>query len=317
LELFIVDGMSDDNTRDIISDFFRLHPQINYRVIDNPSRIVSTGLNIALRQVTGQIIIRVDGHCIIASDYVRRCVEHIQHDGVDGVGGPMRTIGETPVSQAIAIGMSSLFGVGDSAFRVISGKSMLTDTIPFPAYTHQIIDRVGLYDEELVRNQDDEYNYRIREMGGKILLSADVHSTYYGRSSLLGLWRQYFQYGYWKVRVLQKHPHQMSLRQFVPPVFVIILLLSVLLAISIFFHFSPQILIVSTLIPIFYFIVNLLASVWTASTRGWKHLFLLPLIFFILHASYGYGFLIGFIKFWDRWSDKIGKVPEWTNESYR
>jgi glycosyltransferase involved in cell wall biosynthesis len=314
LEVLIADGMSDDNTREIINDFAFQHSQFRIRVLDNPARIVPVGLNIALRQAQGDIIIRVDGHCVIAPDYVSKCMERIQKDGVDGVGGPMESIGENQTANAIAIGMSSPFGVGNAAFRIVSNKSMLADTVPFPAYTRQIIERAGLYDEELVRNQDDEYNYRIRKLGGKIFLAEEVHSTYFSRSTLKELWRQYYQYGYWKVRVLQKHPHQMSTRQFVPPLFVASLLFSALLL------FFPQLPYHLSLLPFslilgMYLLANLIASLWTAARRGWASLPLLPLIFAILHISYGAGFLVGLVKFWNRWGDKTGKVPGWSSET--
>jgi glycosyltransferase involved in cell wall biosynthesis len=323
MEILIADGMSTDNTQKIINDFSALHPQLKIQILDNPVLIVPTGLNLALRQAKCEIIIRVDGHCIIAPDYVRKCVEHIQRDGVDGVGGPMQSVGDTPLAKAIAIGMSSPFGVGNSAFRTLSGKTMLVDTVPFPAYTRQIIERAGLYDEELVRNQDDEYNYRIRELGGKILLADDVRSTYFSRGSWKGLWRQYYQYGFWKIRVLQKHPRQMSLRQFVPPIFVLGLFGSIFLAL--FLVSRPELALsevegsvlglLSIIVPLLYLIVNLFASLYTAFRRGWKYLPLLPLTFAILHLSYGLGFLFGLIKFWNRWGDKTGKVPVWSSET--
>jgi succinoglycan biosynthesis protein ExoA len=309
MEILLADGMSTDNTRSLINDFSALHPQLNIQILDNPGRIVPTGMNIALRQSKGSIIIRADGHCIIAQDYVSKCVEHIQRDGVDGVGGPMESIGETQMAKAIAIGMSSSFGVGNSAFRTTSGKSMLSDTVPFPAYTRQFIERAGFYDEELVRNQDDEYNYRIRELGGKILLADDVRSTYFSRTSLKGLWMQYFQYGYWKVRVLQKHPRQMSLRQFVPPAFALALIGSAFLALS--FGLCP----LSLIIPSIYLFANFSVSFWLASKNGWRYLPCLPLIFAILHLSYGLGFLVGLVKFLNCWGDKIGKTPVWSNET--
>lgn len=305
MEILIVDGMSTDDTRGIIHKFYKKHPSLQIRVLDNPGRIVPTGMNIALRETKGEIVIRVDGHCLIASDYVSKCVEHLNKDMVDGVGGPMESVGETKMAKAIAMGMSSPFGVGNSAFRTTSGKSMLTDTVPFPAYTWEVIKRAGLYDEELVRNQDDEYNYRIRELGGKILLADDVRSTYFSRSSLKGLWRQYFQYGYWKVRVLQKHPRQMSVRQFVPPVFVLALFGSALLALSSTFRSF------SIIGPLLYLIANIIASTWVSSKRNFQYLGWLPFIFLILHLSYGLGFLVGLLRFWNRWNDKAGKVPGW------
>ncbi|HEY3312231.1 MAG TPA: glycosyltransferase family 2 protein [Anaerolineales bacterium] len=303
MEILVADGMSDDDTRKKILSLARSDHHALVVILDNPAKIVPTGMNIALRQARGEIIIRVDGHCMIDRDYVSKCVEHIQMDGVDGVGGPMESLGTTRIAKIIAIGMSSLFGVGNSVFRTVTGKSMLVDTVPFPAYTRQIIDRAGGYDEELVRNQDDEYNYRIRELGGKILLAIDVRSKYFSRTSLAGLWGQYFQYGFWKVRVLQKHPLQMSSRQFVPPVFVLALLLSALLALL------PLSRPYASIVPFSYLIANLGAAFWIASRRRWASLPLLPIIFAILHLSYGLGFLVGMVKFSGRWNDKLGKVP--------
>lgn len=301
VEILVVDGMSSDDTREIINGFQQKHP--NIILLDNPGRIVPTGMNIALRQAKGDIIIRVDGHCVIAPNYVSNCVEHIINDGVDGVGGPMETIGETPLSQTIALAMSSPFGVGNSAFRTVSGKTMLVDTIPFPAYTRSIIQKAGLYDEELVRNQDDEYNYRIREFGGKLLLADDVRSKYYSRGSLSRLWKQYFQYGFYKVRVLQKHPKQMSLRQFVPPLFVLSLLITIMLALAVKWGW-----IVLAFLTGSYTISNFVASIDLGVKKGWQCVWLLPFAFTTIHISYGTGFLLGLIKFWNHWSMDLNRI---------
>ena len=319
IEILVVDGISKDDTREIVQRLIDQNPKFNIRLLDNPGKIVPTGMNIALRLAKGDVVIRVDGHCLIEPDYVKKCVDNIKKEGVDGVGGPMETIGETLISKSIAIGMSSPFGVGNSAFRTTSGKSMLVDTIPFPAYRRQIIERTGLYDEELTRNQDDEYNYRIRELGGKLLLADDVRSTYFSRSSLRHLWRQYYQYGYYKVRVLQKHPLQMRPRQFIPFVFVAVLIASLLLAVSsfLFLHPSSFIFHLSSFVPLLYLLANLFASLYTAATRGWKYLPLLPLVFAILHLSYGLGFLVGLLKFRRRWNDREGKVPRFDGSAHR
>lgn len=303
IEILIADGMSDDNTLSLIQDFQTDYTHIN--VFENPGKIVPTGLNILIPKAKGDILIRVDGHCVIASDYVSNCVRHLQIDDVDGVGGPMQTVGEDFISEVIALAMSSKFGVGNSSFRTETGQTKLADTVPFPAYTREIIRKVGLYDEELVRNQDDEYNYRIRDAGGKILLADDVRSTYYSRGSLAKLWKQYFQYGYWKVRVLQKHPKQMSLRQFVPLAFVLSLTISLILALLV-----PWGWILLVAILGIYLLSNLAASFAIAKKRGWQFLVLLPFCFAIIHLSYGSGFLSGLFKFWNRWRDKVGRVPK-------
>lgn len=302
IEILISDGMSSDSTRAIVSDWLIRDPRVH--LLDNPKHIVPTGMNILIPQAKGEILIRVDGHCVIAPDYASNCVRHLQQDGVDGVGGPMRSIGEDLISQVIALAMSSKFGVGNSSFRTETGQTKLADTVPFPAYTRAIIEKVGLYDEELVRNQDDEYNYRIREAGGKILLADDVRSDYYSRGSFQKLWKQYFQYGYWKVRVLQKHPKQMSLRQFVPLSFVLALLITLMLTVMTSWGWLSLIGLVCM-----YLFANLTASILTVSGQSTKKLLLLPVAFAIIHFSYGLGFLIGLFRFWNRWKDKVGKVP--------
>jgi succinoglycan biosynthesis protein ExoA len=163
-----------------------------------------------------------------------------------------------------------------------------------------LIARVGLYDEELVRDQDDEHNYRIRKSGGIVLLADDVRSDYYSRSKLGGLWRQYFEYGYWKVRVLQKHP-----RQYVPFMFVTTLITLALVALFVPGGWAALAGFVGA-----YLAVNLLASLLTAARRGWHYFFLLPVAFATLHLSFGLGFMVGLARFIDRWGDWEGCVPK-------
>ena len=294
MEVFVVDGMSTDGTPEIVRGYSEKDPRV--RLVANPRKIVPTGMNAAFPLTRGEIIVRVDGHCKVAPDYIRRCVEHLRADGVDGVGGPVHTVGETGAARTIALAMSSPFGVGGSAFRTVSDRTMLSDTVPFPAYTRTIIERAGPYDEEQVRNQDDEYNYRLRKLGAKILLAADVRSEYYSRSSIRSLWRQYYQYGYWKVRVLQKHPLQMKLRQFVPAAFVGALLAS--LAAAPFTVWGAAAL---ALIAGAYCAANIAASVLTARRESMTVVPLLALAFATLHVSYGLGFLAGLIRFAHLW----------------
>lgn len=307
-EVLVADGRSDDGTRATIQAMAAEHP--NLFLVDNPGRVVAPGLNSALRQARGEIIVRVDGHCEIAPDYLRRAVETLQNhrsDGVGCVGGPIETIGREPVSQAIAVAMSSPFGVGGSAFRMADAEShgaRIVDTVAFPGWTREALERVGLFDEELVRNQDDEHNYRLRKAGIKVMLDPALASRYYSRSSLRHLLRQYFQYGFWKVRVLQKHPRQMKARQFAPP-----LLAAALLAGLLASPFSAvgRWFLAGTMAS--YLFANLLASLLTAARRGWRHLPVLPAAFVALHLGYGSGFLLGLLRFLGRWGDRRGQVP--------
>jgi len=303
-EIIVADGQSTDDTRSIVESLRSAHP--NLKLIDNPGEIAPTGLNAAIGASRGEIIVRVDGHCEIATDYIRRCVEHLQNDGVDGVGGPIETIGETTTAKAIAAAMSSKFGVGGSAFRTIKDRTMLADTAPFPAYTRAVIERGGPFDEELVRNQDDEYNYRLRKLGAKILLAADVRSRYYSRGDFRKLFYQYFQYGCWKVRVMQKHPRQMSPRQFIPPLFVTSLVCSAAISFLDAIGAAPAIVIWSC-----YLLINLSASALAASRVEWRLLPLISIAYATLHIGYGLGFLFGLIKFAGRWRNSQDETKRW------
>ena len=294
MEILIADGRSQDKTRDIIEGLMKRHSFI--KLIDNPRGIVSSGLNACLLVSRGEIIVRVDGHCEIAPDYVRCCVELLEKEEAGAVGGPIETVGETLTAQAIALAMSSFFGVGGSAFRTLKNEKKYVDTAAFFAVRRETLEKAGPFDEELVRNQDDEYNYRLRKLGFRILLDPAIRSRYYSRAGLVSLAKQYFQYGFWKVRVMQKHPCQMQWRQFIPPAFVFSLLAA--FAFSLFEEMGKMIWIGITAS---YLSVNLLASLAVSFQNGWQYLFLLPLVFAALHFSYGFGFLTGLIKFWDRW----------------
>lgn len=298
LEILIVDGMSVDGTREVVRQMMSERGNFLVSIIDNPKLITAAALNIGICNARGEIIIRVDGHCEIESDYIRHCVYHLQKDGVEGVGGTIETKGETYSAQAIAIGTSSTFGVGNSSFRIEGSKQQFTDSVPFPAYNREIFNFVGYYDEEMLCNEDDEYNYRVRAFGGRILLACDVSSRYYCRNSLYALWKQQYRFGLWKIRVMQKHARQMSARQFVPAAFVMALLCSVLI------YQFPFLRPLSYGIPLLYFCVNILASTYTAFKRGWRYLLFLPLVFATIHLSYGFGFLIGMLKFANLWDDR-------------
>jgi glucose-1-phosphate thymidylyltransferase len=300
MEVIVADGMSTDRTREIVQSFQTKHPRI--KLINNPGKIVPTGLNLAIAQAQGEVIVRVDGHCELANDYIRRCVEHLLNNDVDGVGGPLTTIGDTPLARVIASAMSSFFGVGGAAFRTKPDKTMLTDTVAFPAYKRSVLERAGPFDEELVRNQDDEYNYRLRKMGAKILLAADVRCRYYSRSSFSSLWRQYFQYGYWKVRVMQKHSGQMQPRQFVPPLFVAACLATLLLL--------PVFPVAGDLLALVvgsYTIANITATMLSLRSNKYTSLPLVPIAFATLHLAYGLGFLTGLVRFWRCWGGNYNK----------
>jgi len=301
MEILIAEGRSDDGTRALVESFAARHPAPEIRILDNPGKIVPTGMNIALRQAKGEIILRVDGHTTIAPDYVCCCVEALERSGAENVGGRMNAVGNTPFGRAAAQATSTPFGVGGARFHY-SEKEEWVDTVYMGAWPRRVFEQIGLFDEELVRNQDDEFNYRLRKHGGRILLSPTILSMYTVRGTPRALAKQYFQYGFWKVRVLQKHPRQMSLRQFVPPAFVLALLLGMLAALL----GSWSLL---ALVAGAYLLANIGASLWTALRCGWRSFMFLPRVFTIIHISYGLGFLTGLGRFLRRWGDKKGKTP--------
>ena len=330
MEILVVDGISNDGTRQIIWDLQRQHS--NLYLLDNPAKIVPTALNIALRQARGDVIIRVDGHTEIAPDYVRQCVETLQRTGADNVGGRMNAVGRNSFGNAVALATSTPFGIGGGRFHY-SDEEEWVDTVYMGAWPRDVFEKIGMFDEELVRDQDDEFNYRLRARGGKVLLSPGIKSVYFVRSNLRALWRQYYQYGYWKVRVLQKHPLQMSPRQFAPPAFVAAVMVSVLMALlslspapqlaasraSLHASFFPifirglgshVLLLPLVLILGMYVGANLAASIYTSYRKSaWAHFPLLVITFAALHFGYGLGFLVGLGRFSSRWNDRVGKVP--------
>lgn len=294
-EVLVADGMSDDDTRDRVGRIRDAIEQPRIRLLDNPGRTAPCALNVGLAEAVGEVIVRVDGHCEIAHDYLSRSVEALSTHGAGCVGGPLTTIGDGAVSEAIAVAMSSRFGVGGSPFRVGSESVQEVDSVAFPAWPRRVMDEAGPFDEELVRNQDDEYSYRLRKLGHRILMLPQIRCHYYSRGSLRSLWRQYFQYGFWKVRVLQKHPRQMKARQFVPPAFVAWLLVSALIALT------PPGAVALALAAGTYLAATVAASVALARRHGWRHLLILPAVFPMLHLGYGSGFLAGLVRFANRW----------------
>jgi len=295
LEIIIADGMSTDDTRQIILSVCAQSPAVRVVVLDNPARIVPAGFNLALSQAQGEIIVRVDGHVIIEPDYVRECVLTLQRVDADNVGGRMDPVGSPGFGEAVALATTSPFGVGGGRFHY-SNHEEWVDTVYLGAWRRELFERIGPFDEAFVRNQDDEFNYRLLSAGGKILLNPRIRSRYHNRGDPASLWRQYFQYGYWKVRVMQKHPRQMRLRQFAPPVLAALIVGGAATSLI-----SPLVRALWLGLIGIYAAANLAASVWAARRSGWRTMLLLPLAFAILHFGYGLGFLTGLAAFADRW----------------
>lgn len=222
LEIVIADGMSDDGTREHLQEWQRRRPALV--VIDNPERITSTALNRAIECASGEIVVRMDVHTVYASDYVAECVRTLERTGATCVGGPWRPAGDGGLQGAIARAFESRFGSGGAASRR-TDYSGPVDTVYLGAWRRADLVRLGGFDEFLVRNQDDELNLRIIRSGGKVWQSASIRSSYAPRASLRALFRQFYQYGYWKIPVIRKHRLPASPRHLVPFAFVLALAL--------------------------------------------------------------------------------------------
>jgi glycosyltransferase involved in cell wall biosynthesis len=284
LEVLVVDGGSSDGTRAIVERYAARHPTV--RLLDNPRGIVPAALNQGVRAATGDVIARMDAHVVYPPDYLPRLVDALARSGADNVGGCVRTLAAdgSVVARAIARALSHPFGVGNSAFRVGATAPRLVDTVPFGCYRREVFDRIGLFDEELVRDQDEEFNHRLIRRGGRVLLLPDVVSGYYARGTYRQLARMFYQYGWFKPLVARKVGRVMTVRQLVPPAFTAALMLAALLAP----WWRPAALALAVLGAAY--LSAVVAAVLVTEGRA---LLALAAAFPILHLSYGIGFLRG------------------------
>lgn len=289
-EVIIADGMSDDGTRQVLEDHSRQNPHL--RVIDNHKLQVPAGLNVAIGAARGNVILRMDVHTEYDRDYIRECVRVLGETRADNVGGPAMTRSHGFVQSAIALAYHSPFSCGGARFHNVSYEGYV-DTVTYGCWKREAFERFGLFDEELARNQDDEHNLRLIRAGGKVWQSPAIRSWYHPRASLGALFRQYAQYGYWKVRVIQKHGTPASPRQLVPGGFVgTLILLTLLLPLGETVRWL-WLGVVSA-----YTMANLAASLVTCVRAGkWRFLPVMPLVFAAYHLGYGWGFLRGIIDF--------------------
>jgi succinoglycan biosynthesis protein ExoA len=289
LEVLVADGMSDDGTRDILKRL--LIEDHRLRMIDNRELIIPAALNAAIRQAQGKVIIRMDAHTEFAPDYVRQCLAVLHETAADNVGGPWIAKGRGLIARAIAAGFQSVFAVGGALCHKPCYEGPL-DTVYLGCWPREAFDRYGLFDEELIRSEDDEFNLRLTRNGGKIWQSPRINSWYHPRESLLRLYQQQLQYGYWKVRVIQKHKIPASVRHLVPAGFVFAFV--ALAFASAWWSMAAWgwLLLVGT-----YLTCNLVASGMTAMRVDWKLFPFLPLVFACYHFAYGYGFLRGICDF--------------------
>ena len=294
LEVFVVDGMSEDNTQDILQKYMQKYSQIY--IINNPQQTVPYAMNYGIEAANGNTIIRLDAHSIYPKNYISELVKYLNKLDADNVGGVWDTIpaNDSLEAKAIAYASSHPFGIGNAQYRISNKQEPYeVDTVPFGCYKKEIFEKIGLYDTDLTRNQDDELNARIIQNNGKIFLIPSLKIKYFARDQFSKMFKMFYQYGYFKPLVNMKLLKPATLRQFVPVIFVLFLLVGALLSL---FVSSTSYIFRAGLI--FYFTVNMIVSFLIAKNQ--KNLMLIPYLmytFFLIHLSYGLGYLMGIIDF--------------------
>lgn len=291
MEWIFVDGCSKDSTVNILKEYQKSHPEL-IRIEYNPNRIVPFAMNIGIVASRGKYIVRLDAHADYAQDYISKCVYYLEATDAENVGGIAETKSHGVVGKAIAKMLSSKFGVGNSHFRT-NGESGYVDTVPFGAFKREVFSKYGGYDERLVRNQDNEMNFRIRKNGGKIYLSNSIHLTYYCRDSIKGIVQMAIKNGAWNIITMKLCPGSMGVRHFIPLAFVLSIIIFALIG---FWHWSIWLILAAELL--LYLSLDLIFSLSNGET--YKEKFILILLFPIFHISYGFGSLIGIVKLFSK-----------------
>jgi glycosyltransferase involved in cell wall biosynthesis len=292
MEVIIADGMSTDKTRELVGAFIGRGGPLSVRLIDNPARSIPAALNLAINAARGRVVVRLDAHSVPSADYIERCLEVLQETGAANVGGvwDIRPSSDHWIARSIAVAGAHPFGAGDARYRT-RGKPGEADTVPFGAFQKAWLDRVGPFDETLLSNEDYQYNYRLRQAGGKIWFDPRIRSVYFARHSLRALARQYARYGYWKAQMLKRHPESLRWRQALPALFTPLLIVLALGA-----WFSPLFRVALGLYMGVYLTLTLGAGLVEAVRRRDAPLALgVPLAFWTMHVMWGLGFSLGLI----------------------
>jgi succinoglycan biosynthesis protein ExoA len=280
--------MSTDGTRELIEKYREEHPDFIIKVVNNEARNIPSALNQAIRESSGEIIVRLDAHSMPIPEYVARCVAAHEAGKGDNVGGvwEIRSGADTWIAESISFAAAHPLGVGDAMYR-LKANAGAVDTVPFGSFRRALIDKIGFFDETMLANEDYEFNARVRGSGGIVWLDPSIRSVYFSRSTLGSLGAQYWRYGFWKWRMLKRYPYTLRWRQALPPLFVLSLIFLIVLSLLIM---SAGYLVFSEIV--LYFVVLAVAGLKLAVEKQ-KILYLLglPLAISTMHLAWGSGFL--------------------------
>jgi len=288
IEVIVADGGSNDGTLEKLAEIKKRYK--NVIVINNEKKITPVAFNIGLANASGDYFMTLGARQIMDKNYIKECLAVLlNNDNIVCCGGISKTINVNEKGKNIAKAMSSRFGVGLGNFRALS-KPQYVDTVGAPLYKKWIFEKLGWFDEDLVRNQDDEFNYRVIKAGYKIFMTDKADVYYISRDNHLNLFKQYFQYGYWKVFVNKKHKNITTLRQIVPALFIVLIIVACLLA-----FVNTLFLFCAISLMLFYFLV--MAIISAKMSNGINSMRQILLAFFCLHFGYGFGYLKGIYDF--------------------
>ena len=289
IEILVADGMSNDKTREIVTKIAADDRRV--KLLDNIQLSTPHALNMGIKNANGEYVAILGAHSDYSKSYLASCLNILnKYPDVSCAGGPIESLGRNDFAKATAIAMSSYIGVGNANHRFPNYEGY-AEMACFPVFRKEVFDKFGLYDETLIKNQDDEFCFRINKNGGKVFISSSAKSNYYVRESPKELFKQYFDYGFWRVAVLKKHKVPISYRQQIPILFFLTMLILLILG------FVTHNFILSAFFPITYISLISIFGFKTLFVQKFSVAIRVPLAVFILHFSYACGFFIGIIKF--------------------
>jgi len=290
LEILLIDGLSEDNTLEIIRPYLEEYEFI--KLIKNEKKTVQHALNIGIKSAGGEYVVRMDAHAGYEPNYISQCIDCFKKSGANNVGGPTIAKGFNETQRVISAIYSSPFALG-GGLHYNKNFEGYSDTVSWGCFKREYLISLGMYDERLPRSEDDDLNFRITQSGGKIYISPKIKSEYYPKESFTKLFKQYFSYGVWKIAVIKKHRRPLKITQLIPMLFIAFLIIFGIMS------FLEQTFLNLFLLGIsFYFLLSVFFSFRNEQVNNLKERLLLMWAQFVVHVSYGLGFWVGIFKFW-------------------